>query len=149
MKQDFQVLQIIHIALCAGVFLFAAVTMLLIGQSGNFSFDSMNENVFALLAIGFGAVASFVSGMLATQFWGKINKRVDENSVKFAGYRTGSIIQWAMIEGAALFSIVSFLLYSNYFFLILGLALLLVLFSRRPTSSHLKQVTGIDERDMK
>ncbi len=52
---------------------------------------------------------------------------------KLGKYRETLIISWAMIEGVALFTIVSYMLVGNYLFLLLFALLFLVLLTKRPT----------------
>ncbi len=67
---------------------------------------------------------------------------------KFEQYRAASILQWALIEGPALFSIVGFFLTGNYAFLALLLAIIFLFAMTAPSKLKIQLQLQLNEADL-
>jgi len=113
-------LQLIHRAILFGQVIFAAIAYML-KDSGKFeaSLRDMDQQlqVIAIL-LSFGCV---VGGSLV--FKRKIQAARDTEHMihkKASVYKTATIIQWALLEGASLFGIICFMLVGNLSFIFLS-----------------------------
>lgn len=132
MNPKLKTLQIIHLALCSGVFLFALVTILL--NKDSMIFDSKFENtlpfnpIFPIIGLATLAGSIFLKNMLIK----KINSS-DSLDYKITQYQSAFIVGSALLEGGALLNIVGFLITTNAFFLIFAGISLFFLIRSRPT----------------
>jgi hypothetical protein len=67
---------------------------------------------------------------------------------KLDKYKTASIVQWAMLEGACLFCGVSFFITGNYAFLALALVLMLIFGMLAPIKSKIAFQLGLGISDI-
>jgi hypothetical protein len=117
-------LKIIHLALLAGQCMFLAVMVFLVVRNILPPVSSSLDKTFQVIALlvsfaaVFGSIRIFKKRLLA------INAAAENISEKTVQYRVANIIQWAMIEGATLFSIICFFLTGNYAFAALAIALI-------------------------
>lgn len=132
MNSKLKTLQIIHLALCSGVFLFAMVTILL--NKDRMIFDAKFETtfpfnpIFPIMGLATLAGSIFLKKMLIS----KINPS-DFLDSKIAQYQSAFIVGSALLEGGALLNIVGFLITTNAFFLIFAGISLFFLIRSRPT----------------
>ncbi|MEP6748157.1 MAG: hypothetical protein ABJB86_10565, partial [Bacteroidota bacterium] len=66
---------------------------------------------------------------------------------KLNDYRTAAIIKWAMIEGAALFAIICFMITRNYAFIALAFALIIFFALQAPSKLKLMLQLQISESE--
>ncbi len=144
----FKALQIIHRAMLLGMILFAAIAFFL-NYSGNFppalqQYDQVLQVIAIVLSIG----GFFIGNAL---FKKKIfylrESGVDLNN-KLSGYRSASLLQWALLEGPALFTIICFLLVGNYAFLALAGALMILFAINTPTKIKMAMLLQISEEEI-
>ena len=130
-------LTILHTALLAGQLLLAAMAYAL------WHFEIMNapssalDQALQVAAILISGTAFFLGARL---FRRRVEQARDHGSTvaeKAAAYRSASILQWSLLEGASLFSIISFLLVGNLSFLFLAFALMFFFFLNRPSKIKL------------
>lgn len=137
----FKQLQIIHLGLCAGVILMGGVMVFSGPEAGrwDWNFESPgaeNEPLYFAL----GAFVLFI-GLTVGKALG--NKRIrsvtrqDTFYTKLNSYRSGMILQFAMLEGPALINLVFYFLTGNYIFLVLAGMALVMLILRRPGPGQL------------
>jgi Na+/H+ antiporter NhaD/arsenite permease-like protein len=141
----FAALKMIHIALLAGQVLFAGVIFYLVYSKRTTPTLAAQDKTFQLIAIAMAAAAFFIG---ANFFKAKLAQiRSEENSTaqeKFIKYRSACIIQWALLEAATLFCIISFFLIGNFSFAALA-ALLIILFAMQaPAKSKMALQLGIN-----
>jgi hypothetical protein len=131
-KEKVKTLQTIHLAICAGV----AIAYYFIG---NINTEILNTKILSIenipyILIPIGAI--IVSKSLFKTQLKQIDKEltIEEN---LPIYQTASILQWAIIEGAA-FAI----LFLKPEFIILGIMTILYLVKLRPTESSVNEEMG-------
>lgn len=117
-KQNFfTTLNIIFIALCIGQLIFFGVVFFIASQNSiqrNLDLDS----ILLYLSPVYSISMIFLSKFLYNKYSQNVDKSLDVKS-KAMKYRTASIVNWAMLESANLFSLVSFLLTGNYVHLLI------------------------------
>lgn len=122
----FTLLKVLHTALLMGQILFAGVSYFL-HQSGSLQLNveelaSIFKIVVPILVVG----AFFGSQFL---FKSKIREAIKQENLskKLLTYRVAFLLQCAILEGASLFSIMSYLLTADLWFLVMA-AIVVVLF---------------------
>lgn len=144
-KDFFRTISLIHTALMSGIFLFASVVWYMNGFTSKMHFN-YQEDVF-LIVVPILALFSIFSGIQL------FKKRVENTypnqglQTKLGIYQTALIIQWALLEGAALFSVVAFLLSANFLFMLIAIFLLILLFNAKPSKDNLFKHVGLNEKD--
>ena len=124
MKEKLNVIQMLHLGLCAGVI---AAYVFLGDLSAITSFDISSVVASDIIYLLIPFLAYFVSNFLFKSQLKDIDKTlaVEEN---FARYQTASIIRWAVLEGSAFL-----ILFIKKDFLIVGILIILYLVFLRPT----------------
>ena len=119
-------LQLIHKALLGGQLLFAAVLFFLMytgkAEPGWRSLD----RVLQALAIAVAAIAYL--GGSKWYFTKKLQAARNSTSIqqKFDHFKKGSLVQWALLELATLFALISFLLTGNLAFFMMAVMLIFI-----------------------
>ncbi|PWS27953.1 hypothetical protein DHW03_10320 [Pedobacter yonginense] len=132
MNSKLKTLQIIHLALCAGIFLFAIVTIII--NKNMMVFDAKLENTAPLNPsfpiIGMATLGASI--FLKKQLLSKINP-AHSLDAKLGQYQAAFIVASAFLDGGALLNIVGFFITTNAFFLIFAGISLFFLIRSRPT----------------
>ncbi|GGI29034.1 hypothetical protein [Pedobacter mendelii] len=136
MNAKLKTLQIIHFALCGGVFLFALVTIFLNREMMFFDANPATTAAFNPIFPVVGLVTLSAGIFFFKNVISKIDTSDDVDS-KISQYQTAFIISAAMLEGAALFNIVGLFLTHNTFFLLFAAVNFIFLVLKRPTKDKL------------
>lgn len=141
-------LQIIHKAMLAGQLLCAAVFFYLL-YSGNVQPTLRGEERMLQVAVILVSVSAFFLGnkIFNIRVMNARDMQAD-TPAKFIEYRTACIIQWALLEGASLFSSICFFLTGNYAFLALALALMLFFAMQSPTKAKAALLLQVSEEEL-
>jgi hypothetical protein len=147
-RATIKTLQILHRALLLGVVLFAAIAFFL-QYTGKFSSPVREKDqLLQLIAIA----VCFAGGFIGASVFKKriLQTRNSQQSIaeKAAAYRSASIIQWALLEGPAIFCIICFLLVGNLAFLALAAAVLFWLALTGPSKIKIMLLLRLAEEDM-
>lgn len=126
-------MQIIHAGLLAGQVMFAVVSYTVVEKAPHF--DIKNTGDLFLFIVPLMALACFVAGNLLFKL--KIAPLPGKDTLveKLIGYLSALIIRFALLEGASLFGIVSFLISGNLLFLLISVLLMVRMLTLRPTIS--------------
>lgn len=117
-KQNFfTTLNIIFMALTIGQLIFFGVTFFIASQ-GSIQKNLDLDSILLYLSPAYSISMIFLSKFLYNKNSLSVDKTLDVKS-KFMRYRTASIVNWAMLESANLFSLVSFLITGNYLHLLI------------------------------
>ena len=136
MNSKLKQLQVIHLALCFGVFLFAAVTSFINKDQFYFDANPANTAPFNPIFPIVGLITISVSIIAYKNLISKIDKTASVD-VKINQYQTAFIMSAALLEGGALFNIVGSFISHNAFFLVFAAANLIFLIRSRPTKDKL------------
>lgn len=141
-------LQVLHRTMLLGLVLFAAVAVYL-KYTGSFSSSlAEKDQLLQLIAIGVSFACVFIG---ASIFKKKILKLRDSQLTipeKSSTYRSASVIQWALLEAAAFFCVLCFLLVGNMAFLGLAAALLLWFALTAPSKIKIMLLLRLNEEEM-
>ena len=147
--KSLKALNIIHKAMLTGLVLFAAVCFYIIYAKLFLPALVQKDRIFQVIAIvlaasGFFAGLSFFKKRLI-----QIREMQAEVKEKFALYRSARIIQWALLEGPCIFSLIGFFFTGNYAFLALAGGLIILLAMLAPSNDKIALPLGIsgDELD--
>ncbi|HSL90914.1 MAG TPA: hypothetical protein VK870_16550 [Ignavibacteriaceae bacterium] len=113
-ENNFRVTYLIFFALAAGQLLILVMFLFLI-NGVEIQDDNPIDNIFTFIVPLVGLTTMFASKILYTQNILKI-QQTDTITEKLMKYRSFKIISWAILEGAALFSLVAFFLTANYLY---------------------------------
>jgi hypothetical protein len=144
----YKALNILHKAMLMGQVLFTAVCFYLLYSKSVIPSLHELDKTLQVITIIF-SVAGFIAGNFLFK---KRLPQAKESSLplkeKFAIYRSGCIIQWALLEAPALLSVVSFFLTGNYAFIALT-AMLIILFTvLGPSKIKTAFQLGVSEEDI-
>jgi hypothetical protein len=144
----YKALNILHKAMLIGQLLFAAVCVYLLYSKSVIPSRNELDKTLQVIAIIF-SVAGFLAGNFLFK---KRLQQAKESSLaikeKFAIYRSGCIIQWALLEAPVLFSIVGFFLTGNYAFIALVAMLMLLFTVLGPSKIKIAFQLGVSEEDI-
>ena len=141
-------LQILHRAMLLGQVLFAAIAFYL-QYSGNFIASLKgHDQLLQVIAI----VLSFGGFFIGSSLFKKKMQQLKESSptlkTKLAAYRSAAIIQWALLEGPVLFSVICFMLVGNYAFLALAVVFILLFAVTTPNKTKMMLLLQLSEDEV-
>jgi len=143
-KQYFSGLRILHLVFLAGLILFSAISFFLV-FTGSMGKNSELKGILTILVPGF-----LVAGIMGSYFIAKnrlltlVDKDLNE---KLSGYRAMMILKIALLEGPALFAIISYQLTGNILFLgVAMIAVLLILFVN-PSKEKVAEELNLSTQD--
>lgn len=129
LKEEFKSIQIIFMALLAGMLMFAGVTTFVLVEETFYQVDF--NDFFTILVLALGFVSIILSGF----FYKLITSRIEESHSlpeKVNKYKTAKIVSLAIAEMPILFSIVSFMFTGNTFFQLVFFVLLAFFITKVP-----------------
>lgn len=117
-KQDFfSILNIIFIALSVGQLVFFGIAFILASQDG-IKTNAELESILIYISPVYSIAMIFFSRFMYNRISQSVDRSLDIK-LKLLKYRTASIVSWASLESATLFSLVSYLLTGNYIHLLI------------------------------
>jgi hypothetical protein len=126
----FKGLNILHIVLCAGVFIILCIMRYFVKQNGQ---PAPEGNViFEVLGVAIGFVC-VMSARFLFFMRTKAALSVGSLSEKINIFRSAFIVQMALLEGAAILNAMFYLLTRNDIHFFIGIGILLLMIFRRPT----------------
>ncbi len=140
-------LQFIYFALLVGQLFFVFISLFLVKQQlfkgGRPDLENILMPVLVVLAL-----ICMVSGKKI--FKSRVQKLGDIPSVsqRFSDYRAASLVRWALLEGPCIFSIICFLLTSNYLFLVVAALILFIFGGTAPAKSKVAADMGISSEEL-
>ena len=138
-------LNILFYAMMAGVIIFAVVAAFLV-RSGNMAVDESLGEIMLPLAIGLAGVNIFISDMLFKNQMKRINRDQPLYS-RQETYRGGFILKVALLEGAALFAIVTYLLTGSPYAIITASAVMGFMAIARPSVDSMRKYLLLSQEE--
>jgi hypothetical protein len=133
-------LNIVHKAMLGGQILFAAISFYLSwSKTVPPTLDAGTERIFQVVAIVLAAAGFFGGAFFMKKKMVEARDISESEEEKFNLYRAAAIVQWAMLEGPALFCITCFLLSGNYSFLALAGVLIIFFVGQGPSQNKLPE----------
>lgn len=135
-KQFFKTIQLIFGAFLFGQLIFLGISILLvIGADINIGMEEATYPLLAIIAIL--SINAIVTGKIMFTkrlLTAKTKTNLDE---KVTDYMSGAIIRFAFFEGVSLFSIICYLLTSNWLFLAVVTLMIVIFISLRPNKEKI------------
>ena len=135
-NQFFKTLNILHLAMMAGLVFFLAIVTYMHQSTQIEKIIEVDEMLLVVIALIF----TFTQFFLGTILFNKKLQGIHMNDAlddKLSAYRSDFIIRLALLEGAGFLAVVLYMLSASYFFLGIGLALLLAMILVRPVRSKI------------
>lgn len=126
-------LSILHLALFLGLVFFSIFAY---WQNGNFSAGMDQNDFFIYLVPVLAAAGYFASQFYFRKFLHGI-KREERLGEKLGKYQTASLIKYALLESPGFLALFAYYSSGNALYLVTGIALMLYLFSQRPTATRI------------
>jgi hypothetical protein len=146
---SFTAFKIVHRALLIGQVLFIGVMFYMVYSKTLVPPLAAQDKIFQVIAILFAATAFFAGNTVFKKRMAAIRDGAAVSTKeKFEKYRAACIVQWALLEGAALFSGICFFLTSNYAFLALATTLILLFAMQAPNKTKAALQLGLGITDM-
>lgn len=130
-KENFKINFIIYFALLTGIMMFALLAYFF-PRGQEVGLKESVLNIFTYMVPTFTVFEIFLSRFI----YNKYIKQIQSNASlleKIGKYRTAKIISWALLEGAALFSVVAFFITRSSFFYIVLFAILIAFILSKPS----------------
>ncbi len=140
-------MKILHRAMYVGPLFFSAAVTYLVASKSALDTLGISQDIMQVVAIALAVLAIVIGEKI---FKNKIIqlKEIEGHKIKLDLFRQASIIQWVLLEGAALFSLVGFFMSTNYAFLALALGLILYLIFLAPSAMKTNLLTGIPKEEL-
>ena len=137
----------IHQAMYMGLIFLSATATYLVASKSALDILGSRQDIMQIVAIALSMIAIVAGEKI---FKNKIVQLRDKigTEAKLDLFRQASIIQWALLEVAALFSIVGFFMSRNYAFLALAVGLLLYLIFLAPSAVKTNILTAIPKEEL-
>ncbi len=147
-QPSFAALKIIHRTLLIGQALFMVVLFYLVYSKTITPAITGKDNILQAIAIAVAVIAFFAG----TRLFKKRTELIRNDSglalkQKFEKYIAAFTTQWALLEGACLFSCIIFFITSNYFFLALAATVTVVFITKAPSKSKMAEDIGLDSTE--
>ncbi|WP_055435348.1 hypothetical protein [Lacinutrix algicola] len=130
MKPNIKTLQIIHLALCAGVIVAFTILSNINSISDIFNISEVSKNDYFYFAIPL--IAYVTSNFIYKLLLKKADKNATED-FNFNIFQTASIARWAILEGSAFV-----ILFLKPEYILFGILILIYLILLRPTENRFK-----------
>lgn len=145
---ELKALKIMHRAMLLGQVIFAVLAFLL-NYSGRFTLVLKSQDqLLQVISILLSITGFFVGSSLFQKRMLQLRETSPGFKTKLTTYRSASLVQWALLEGASLFCIICFMLAGNYSFLGLAATLMLVFAIIGPTKQKMGMLLHLTEKEM-
>ncbi|MBI3883280.1 MAG: hypothetical protein HY305_03450 [Sphingobacteriales bacterium] len=147
--ENIKALIVVHRALLLCQLLFAAAAFYFVYANKFEPILQQQDKVFQVIAIIFSTGGFLLGSSIFKKRIKKI-KQINKKDIasKIAEYRSASIIQWALIEGPCLFSVMCFMLIGNYSFLALATVLIITFGILAPSKIKIAFYIQVSEKEM-
>lgn len=146
-KTDLKPLQIIHLAMCLAPAIFLTVVPFLKMNQNNFSEPISGNEPFYFVA-PLMALTGFIGGRIIFKKLISTMDAAASLSQKIAKYQTAFIVRQALFEGATLFNVIVYFLLGHFVFAVIATALILFMFTFRPTRFRVAEDLQLNYTDL-
>jgi hypothetical protein len=141
-------LNIIHKAMLLGQFILAVIMFYMIYSNQLQPSMKEKERMLQVIAIALSAAGFFGGANIFRRKLQEIRTMQGGIQERFAAYRTACILQWALLEGPCIFSIIGFFLTGNYAFLALAGMFIILFALQSPTKNKVMQHLDLTEQEV-
>jgi hypothetical protein len=121
MPNAFKLLKTIHMALLAGMIIFAIVSLILDQQGYTAGLDGSFERTFQVVCVLVSLSCLLIGFNLFKRKIMAARSSTAPGETKMVLYRTACIVWWAMIEGPGILATMGYLLTGNFAFMALAI----------------------------
>ncbi|MEO5944932.1 MAG: hypothetical protein ABIP30_09230 [Ferruginibacter sp.] len=143
---NIKALKILHSALMMGVVMFGAIAFFLVYANHTSPVTGLDKPL-QVIALILCAAGMYFSNKLFKQQIETIKQSGDSVKEKINKFRAACIMQWALLEGPALFTVIALFLTCNYAFLILAGIMICALYIAGPSKQRIMQHLHLNEID--
>lgn len=137
-KNTFKAFKLIHRAMLLGQIIATVIFLALIITKVQSPSFFKHDRIFQIVALLFTGIAFFVGNILFKKKVNACKENVGLTTVqKFEQYRTASLLQWALLEGATLFNGIAYFLVGNYAFIALAAVIILLFAMQAPNKTKM------------
>jgi hypothetical protein len=139
--------QLIHLAFCTAILLFAGTVLFLNMETLKFDFSVETANPIEIVA----PIMMVASLFMGTMIFNKMIAAIDETSsisAKLIQYQTAFLVKCAFFESAALLNIVVCLMTSNVLFMIFAAVPFFGLWFAKPTKDKVYSTLQLHDSDL-
>lgn len=140
--QQVKNLQVLFMAMVAGIVLFGIIALVINNLEGPFLRDNHVERSVRIGAGLLGMVVLYAANRLYRQKISAIQESGDAFPKKVSAYRGAAVLFFVLNEFPALLFIICFLLTGNYLFLGWGLIVLVSMFLKFPSGRNVAGILG-------
>lgn len=141
-------LVLLHRIMLMGLVLFAAIAFFL-QYTGKFSPPlAEQDQLLQVIAIAISFAGVFIGASVFKKRIFQLRDAQQPINEKSVAYRAVSILQWALLDGSALFCIVCFMLTGNLAFLCLAAAIMLWFALTHPSKMKIMLLLRLSETEM-
>ena len=144
-KSFLKTLVIIHLALCTGL---GAFILFCYFQSPNVVADLDNNDILIYIVPFFAVTGYFMSQILFKKQLESIQKNSPLQS-KLAAFQTASLLKYALLEAPAFLAAFAFLNSNTALHFVIAIALLIYLYTQRPTKEKLLKEVPLNMEERK
>ncbi len=134
-KKFLKTVSIIHIALCAVLMLLAIFVYF---KNGEFTARMNRQDIFIYI-VPIVATAGYFLSLLVFKKQMESISREEILSAKLGKYQLASLLKYALLEGPGILALIAYFWSGNALYLVIAIALIIYLFSQRPTAEKIKK----------
>ena len=143
----FKSLSIIHLAIMAGLCMFAVVSLVVV-LKGFPRVDESFQRTFQLVCILVSASAVIAGFNIFKKRILAARNSNGSGEARMQQYRAACVIWWAMIEGPGLLAGIGFLLSGNFSFFVLAIVHVLILLVFAPRKANIIVFLNLDSKEV-
>lgn len=148
-NDDIKAIQVVYIALMAGLISFLIIAVALTQMSGPFiGGDESFMNTMLIVLIAMTAV-TIPTGIVLFKKRMKEVSKMTELGEKIMNYRAALVVRAALFEGAGFFAVVCTLMFGHYIFIVTAVAIFLLFVMFFPTKTRIAKDMQISIEDLK
>jgi len=134
-KEYFRTLQIIHLALIAGLLFFGLLAVFLI-NSGEFIVElkELKKTFFILVPVF--VIGGYLGGRILFKKSMETAGKKESLPEKMADYRSALIVKYALLEGPSMLAIIAYLLTGDLSFIIIAAFIIAIFLTLRPNAGR-------------
>jgi divalent metal cation (Fe/Co/Zn/Cd) transporter len=143
-KSTFKNFKLIHRAMLIGQIIAITIFAFLIFSKSLQPILKQHDRMFQVITLLFTGATFFIGNILFKNKINSIKQTAKLNTQqKFEQYRTASLLQWALLEGATLFNGIAYFLVGNYAFIALAAVIILLFAMQVPNKTKIALQLGL------
>ena len=148
-RQYLRNLKMIHTTLLLGMIVFSVIGVTLMMSANIFSENNNRLHQVMQFVVPVVAIAAFLgSGVIFKKQTDELKNNPNLSlGYRLNGYRSASIVRWALLEGAVFVSLITLLLTKEYYYAIFIFLLLVFFFLYAPSAEKIKTQLELNSQE--